>query len=67
MLDEGALSLAHPADAGSPLGNLEWAGLLPARAHGLVLRKTLLLQEQFIPAGAVVCSVGVVLILAGVQ
>jgi hypothetical protein len=58
LLDEGALSRAHQADVGSPLGNLERAGLLPGRAHGLVLRKSLLLQEQFIPADRPVTVLG---------
>jgi hypothetical protein len=59
LLDDGALPRAGlrwqarsgPAGSGSPLGNLERAGLLPARARGLVLRKTLLLREQVITAG----------------
>jgi hypothetical protein len=58
LLDEAALSRAHQADAGSPMGNLERAGLLPGRAYGPVLRKPLLLQEQFIPAGHPVTVLG---------
>jgi hypothetical protein len=58
LLDEGALSRAHPGDAGSPLGNLERAGLLPGRARGLMLRKDLRLQEQFIVAGQRVTVLG---------
>ena len=58
LLDEAALSRVHPADAGSPLGNLERAGLLPGRAYGQVLRKALLLQEQFIPADRLVSVLG---------
>jgi hypothetical protein len=58
LLDEGALGRGHHAAAGSPLGNLERAGLLPGRAYGPVLRKALLLQEQFIPAGRPVTVLG---------
>jgi hypothetical protein len=58
LLDEAALSRSHRAEASSPLDNLDRAGLLPGRAHGLVLRKSLTLQEQFIPADRPVTVLG---------
>ncbi|MEP7026124.1 MAG: hypothetical protein ABJB47_20445 [Actinomycetota bacterium] len=50
LLDEAALSRVRHADAGSPMANLEKAGLLPGRAYGQVLRKRLMLREQVITA-----------------
>lgn len=58
LLDEAALSGRHHADAGSPMANLEKAGLLPGRVYGQVLRKPLLLQEDIITADSPVTVLG---------
>jgi hypothetical protein len=58
LLDEAELGRGQHADAGSALGHLERAGLLPGRAYGTVLRKPVRLQEQFIPAGRPVTVLG---------
>ena len=58
LLDDAELSQTVRADAGSPIANLETAGLLPRRAYGLVLRKPVQLREELITADQPVTVLG---------
>ena len=58
LVDDAALSRRDRVDAGSPIANLEAAGLLPRRAYGQVWRKPVQLREELITAASPVTVLG---------